>query len=270
MSELLKGFSWAWESLAACSEALPMLAAAGFDGVETTFGSAWLNAEVPENLKALHKRAEDQGLRVPSLRGGKFLWQSVSSPDAGQRVKALDYGKAALDAVAGLGGDVLLVVPGASRPDTTYQEHWTRAVEFCRAMGDEAAKRGLSIGVENVENGFPLAITAWQALIAEIGHPAVGMYLDAGNIVWLDHGFPDQWIRAMAGHIRRIHVKGAKRRGSICPLFEGEVDWPAVMRAIREVKYAGWIIVEPANLPLLAPEHFYRTQAGDMEMIFCL
>jgi len=64
-------------------------------------------------------------------------------------------------------------------------------------------------------------------------------------------------VRVLAGRIRRVHVKDFRRNvGTIdgfCDLLAGDVNWPEVMAALREVHYDGWIAAE-----MIPPVPFYR------------
>jgi hexulose-6-phosphate isomerase len=265
-----KGFSWNWQDAATLAAHAALLAEAGFDGLEPVFGSPLFEGDAEKTARDLCRRCADLGLAIPSLRGGRYFWQAVSSPDKAARAQGLDYGRRALDALAAMGGSVLLVVPGGKRPDVRYEEHWKYAREFFLALGEEAAARHLRAAAENVECGFPLSVLEWRTFLGEIAGPGTGMYLDAGNVVCLDYGFPEHWITTLARHIAQVHFKGAKRGGPQCSLWDGDVDWTAVMRALRTAEYAGWILVEPPGMAAQALHHYFRSLAEDMEVIFQL
>jgi hexulose-6-phosphate isomerase len=50
------------------------------------------------------------------------------------------------------------------------------------------------------------------------------------------------------------------------PLFEGDLDWPAVMQALRDIKYAGWGAAEIAG----GDEKYLARVAKGMDEIFAL
>lgn len=270
MGSYRKGFSWNWADEDSLFAHAALLAAAGFTGLEPVFASPVFEGNAFKTAATIRSRCADLGLTVPSMRGGRFFWETVAAPEKSLREKGLDYGRRALDALSALGGQVLLVVPGGKRPDLPYEEHWKLAREFFLALGEEAAARGLRVGAENVECGFPLSVVEWKAFLDEIRGPGTGMYLDAGNVVWLDYGYPDHWIRTLAGDILQMHFKGARRGGQLCPLLDGDVDWTAVMRALRDIAYQGWILIEPSGLPRELLPHYFRSLAGDMEAVFSL
>ena len=49
----------------------------------------------------------------------------------------------------------------------------------------------------------------------------------------------------MYKHICKIHVKDIDRRTNVeLPMLSGDVDYPAVMKALREIGYDGWLTAE--------------------------
>ncbi|MCX7887759.1 MAG: sugar phosphate isomerase/epimerase, partial [Verrucomicrobiae bacterium] len=85
-----------------------------------------------------------------------------------------------------------------------------------------------------------------RGLIDEVGSPGVGLLFDTGNII--PFGFPEQWIRILGPRIREVHLKDYRRAvGTIhgfVSLLEGDVNWPEVMSALREIGYDGFLIAE--------------------------
>jgi len=247
MKNILLGFSTTWENAGHLERMIDVIAEHGFDGIEPTF----LHGKLPsperhfEDARILRSIADSRRIRIPSMRGGRNFWTSAASGDENIRTGGIEHARRALEVLSVTGGDVLLVVPGELTPAVSYEEHWKRAVKFARSIGDIAAAMGMRIGLENTEAGFPANLEDWKLFLREIDHDHVGMYLDVGNIVWQDVGEPAEWIRSLSPWIERIHFKDAYRSERLVQLLEGEVPWPAVMQALRDIDYRGWIIAEP-------------------------
>lgn len=259
---------------------LPAIAKAGFHGVEPTFVEGALPsptvADPRRSARELAARCSDLGLRIPSMRGGRVPWWSIPSVVAKDREIALDHTRRALEALAVMGGSVLLIVPGERSPEVDYFTHWRRVVEYGRAAGEIARSFGMRIGLENVEAAFPTSLRDWRELIDEIDDPGVGIYFDVGNVLWLGFGYPEEWIRHLAGRIVQLHFKDARFRlagatlhSEIHQLLNGDVNWPGVMAAVREIAYEGWISVEPEAYRH-APQRLPERLARDLEAIFQL
>jgi hexulose-6-phosphate isomerase len=183
------------------------------------------------------------------MRGGPGFWSTFASDDPTRRAAAVELADKALAALKILGGDTLLIVPGQWEPHQTYASVWTNALDTARRIAERAQRAGLNVALENVENRFLLSPREWTQFLDEVASPRVRMYFDVGNVLYMRLGHPEQWIRQLGRkYIARLHFKDASA-GVVKYLLEGEVNWPAVRTALREIGYDDWIGVE---LPLPA------------------
>ncbi|OPZ90794.1 MAG: fructoselysine 3-epimerase [candidate division TA06 bacterium ADurb.Bin417] len=142
--------------------------------------------------------------------------------------------------------DTLLVVPGMVDEQTPNEIAWQRSQESIKSLLPAAAKAGVVLGIENVWNKMLLTPLEMKWYIDEFRHPAVQAYFDVGNM--LVSGYPQHWIRILGSRVKRVHLKDFKLSvGNIegfCDLLEGDVDYPEVMRALRDIGYDGYLTVE--------------------------
>lgn len=112
------------------------------------------------------------------------------------------------------------------------------------------------MGLENVWNKFLLSPVEMRTFLAQFDSPWVGAYLDVANI--LPYGYPEQWIRILDSQLVGVHFKDFRRAvGTVegfVDLLEGDVDWPEVMAALRDVGYSGPVAAELIPNYRLAPE----------------
>jgi L-ribulose-5-phosphate 3-epimerase len=245
-------FSLVVQDDASALRVIESIHAAGFQGIEPTFGleSTLPTAADPAASAAkLRSIADRVGLKIPSMRGGPGFWSTFASDDAAKRKSAVALAAKALDAVKTMGGDTLLIVPGQWEPHQTYAAMWDNALDTARRIAELAEKASVNVGLENVENRFLLSPREWMQFLDEVGSPRVRMYFDVGNVVYLRLGPPEQWIRQLGKkYISRIHFKDAGVGGPLTYLLEGAVNWPAVREALRAIGYDDWIGIE-LNLP---------------------
>ena len=231
-----------------------MIKAAGFDGVEPTFvpeGTLPCVADPRRTAEKLRSIADKAQLAIPSMRGGPGFWPTVGSADGQQRDKAVERAGKAMEAVKIMGGDTLLVVPGRWEGDQTYSQMWDNALDSAKRIAEVADRAGVTVGLENVENKFLLSPRDWMRFLDAVDSESVRMYFDAGNVVYLGLGYPDQWLLDLGRkYITRVHFKDADDRGELRYLLEGEVNWPAVTEAMKTIGYDDWVGVE-----LLPPKH---------------
>ena len=72
------------------------------------------------------------------------------------------------------------------------------------------------------------------------------MYLDVGNAVYI--GYPEQWIEILGHRIKKLHMSNYRFDqagiGAFVDLFAGDVDFPAVAKAIAGIGYDDYITLE--------------------------
>ncbi len=141
------------------------------------------------------------------------------------------------------GGTTVLVVPAIVTKAVSHREAYARSQENIRKLIPDAEKHGVKIAIEEVWNKFLLVAPEFCRYIDEFQSDAVGAYFDVGNVV--EYGFPQEWIRELGKRILKVHIKEYKKAKRFdYALGEGEIDWPAVRDALRDVGYAGWITAE--------------------------
>ncbi|WP_329368131.1 sugar phosphate isomerase/epimerase family protein [Streptomyces sp. NBC_01483] len=207
-------------------------------------------------LDATAKLVRDAGLAVTTLcRGGFF-----TAIDPGERARALDDNRAAVDEAATLGTDTLVLVSGglpAGSKDLYGARE--RIADALGELGPYAAERGVRLAIEPLHPMYAadrcVVSTLAQALDLAERFPAeqVGVTVDTYHI-WWDDTAPAQIARAGAGG--RIHTfqladwttplpEGVLNgRGQI---GDGSIDMREWRRYVEAAGYSGPIEVELFN-----------------------
>lgn len=228
---------------------------AGFDGIELALnetGPLSLESTVSE-VQEYRKHAEHIGIELTSLASGLYWDYSITSSKPDIRVKAQDIVKRQLEYASMLGVDTILVVPGAVGVDflpnaevVDYEAAYNLALETFSKLAQEAEERKVAIGLENVWNKFLLSPLELRDFIDKIHSAYVGAYFDVGNVVFA--GYPEQWIRILNKRIKKVHFKDYRREvGGIAgfvDLLAGDVDYPEVVKALREIGYEDYVTAE--------------------------
>ncbi|MGH2460505.1 MAG: sugar phosphate isomerase/epimerase family protein [Chloroflexota bacterium] len=206
----------------------------GFAGIELFLRPATL-AELldhPERVGALRAAAERAGVALPSL-GLVFFGQEwrLTDPNPSVRDATVAQARLALRRCAELGGTVALLPGTAALDDAASTEAYLTSL---RELAVAAAPLGVRVGIET---GYSAAET--QDVLSRVDSQWVGDYFDTGNAAGRGRD-PVAEIRARGGLIFQIHVKGA--RGA--SLDAGTVDLAGVGRALREIGYDGWLMLE--------------------------
>ena len=249
---------------------------AGYDGIELSLdeeGEVSL-ASSEKDLLVLKRTAEEVGIEVPSIASGLYWTYPATSPDPAIRQKSGDIVKKQLEVAAVFGADSILVVPGAVTGPSAggeavpYDVAYDRALEAFTRLKGEAAANQVNIGLENVWNKFLLSPLEMRNLIDQIGSPWIGSYFDIGNV--LQFGYPEQWVRILGNRIKKVHIKDFRQSvgtlGGFVDLLAGDVNFPEVMKAFREIGYDDYITAEMSPYKNYTDQILYNT-SGAMDRI---
>lgn len=218
---------------------------AGFDGIEPMSHL---------DRTAVLEARDLTGLKISSVCGALHWEFPLSHPDPSVREKGLEALKHTIEDANFYGAGTVLLVPGRVSADVAYDECWERSVTAIKKILPVAEKLNIKIAIENVWNNFLLSPLEAARYVDQFDSPFVSFYFDCGNI--LAYGFPEQWIRILGNRIARVHIKeysmtkaNSEGRGAgfRVGLMEGDVNWPAVMKALDEIAYEGWAITEQSG-----------------------
>ncbi|MFB3881380.1 MAG: sugar phosphate isomerase/epimerase family protein [Armatimonadota bacterium] len=196
------------------------------------------------SLREMRRAAERLQMAIPSLVPG--VCSGFASPDPNVRATALAGLRKSVHIASVLGADTILCHPGQLTPQVRYDVMYANVQAAMRAIEPEAKRAKVAVGVENVWNRFLLSPLEAKGFVDAIGSEFIGIHFDVGNFVpW---AFPEQWIEILGSAVKKVHFKDfSRKRHEFVPLLEGDVDWPAVMKALRSVGYDSDVIQEVAG-----------------------
>jgi hexulose-6-phosphate isomerase len=245
-------------------EKFQLLKELGFDGVEMDSPSKLDSNEV--------LRARDEvGLPIHGVVDSVHWRDTLSDPDPTVRARGLEGLKIALHDAKQYGGTTVLLVPAVVNKEVSYADAYTRSQVEIRKAIPLANELGIKIALENVWNNFLLSPLEEARYIDEFDSPLVGAYFDVGNV--LRYGWPEHWITTLGPRIMKLDIKEFSRKkqneeglgkGFDVELLQGDCDWPAVMAALRTIKYSGWATAE---IPGGGHDRL-QTIAANMDRIF--
>jgi L-ribulose-5-phosphate 3-epimerase len=143
-------------------------------------------------------------------------------------------------------------------------EHRLQPIGMAGSLDENTARVCRDLGIPAANGGFRGPVDAVEAIAAATGvafnfenHPepgadAIRQKIDGGRPhvgVCIDTGWlgtqgvdAEQAIRELGPLVRHVHLKDVRAAGAheTCPLGEGVVDVPAVIRVLREISYDGW------------------------------
>lgn len=238
----------------------------GYTAVEIP--SAWLRLGDLDSRRRAEFRdvVDDLGLAVPAL---SVVRESVIHPE--RAAENLAFSHRTIDAAAELGVDLVCLglhdrltpqqetalwfwtVPGTPYP--ADPEVRSAAVNAYRELAVHAASVGVVLSLELYEDTFLGSSAGAVAFLGEIGHPAVGLNPDIGNLI-RRQGPVEDWrdlVIATLPFANYWHVKNYVRledpaSGVVLThpstLAGGIVDYREAVRFALSVGFAGAFVVE--------------------------
>ena len=215
-------------------EKLRAVKAAGFEGVEPMS-----HMSQDEVLKAL----DDTGLKAASVCCATHWNKLLSDPSDRTREEAVQGLIQALKDAKRYGATSVLLVPGRVTKEVSYDDCFKRSVAEIKKAVPVAEDTGVKIAVENVWNDFITKPKQAVEFLEAIDSPQVGWHFDVGNAI--RYGPAEAWVPVLGKRILKLHIKEYSRvKGFGVRLFEGDDNWPSIMKALDEVGYEGWGISE--------------------------
>ena len=209
-------------------------------------------------------------------------WVSVALQDAGRHRESAEAAvKAARLLATASGRDALIVLGNDPYTDVVRTKHAGRITPDLALSADQS--RAFAQGAHHVatrvleETGlrtvFHHHIGTWietpdetRRLLEMTDPRLLGLCFDTGHWKFAG-GDPVRGIRQYADRIWHVHFKDhdprvaeqsreydwdgptSIGRGVFCELGTGDIDFVSVVRALDEIEYAGWIVVEQDVLP---------------------
>lgn len=255
---------WSFHGIDALDDQLALAQQAGFEGIELDLSEDGPLTErtTPAQAKAVLSKVHEAQLQLSGLATGLYWGSNPVSADSAVRQRADEIIAAQIRLASALEVDTILVVPGCVGADfipnceiVPYNLAYQRATAFIERALPLAESSGVTIALENVWNKFLLSPLEMRDFIDQFKSERVGSYLDVGNA--LATGYPEHWIEILGPRIRRVHFKDYRRAvGTVdgfVDLLAGDVNWPAVVKALKSIGYKGWIAAE-----MIPPVPFYR------------
>jgi L-ribulose-5-phosphate 3-epimerase len=238
-------------------ERLALAREANFEGVEVNLEPAeeYTLTASDHALARLRRQVEAHDLAVSAVYCREQWRYPITSQNGETRRRGIEIIERLVHAATVLGTDAVLVVPGAvdnrifvTPPEIVpYDVAYHTALETIQQLSHGiCAQAQVVLALENVWNKFLLSPLEMAQFVDAAASRWVGVYFDVGNV--LRTGFPEHWIRILAGRIRRVHFKdfrlGVDNLGGFVGLLQGDVDWPAVRKALEGIGYQSWITGE--------------------------
>jgi sugar phosphate isomerase/epimerase len=219
-----------------------MAADLGADGIDLT--TYWLADTTDATLFALKQVAYRSSISLYTIGVRVRLAQPTPELQAAEVETARKW----LDVAQRLGSAHMRIFGGAVPKGATEEQAVAWAVETLKRAADEAAKKGVILGVED-DGGITTNADRTVEIVRKAGSPWVGINLDIGNFP--DNGY--EQIEMCAPYATNVHFKEQVHIN-----HQGQpADIPRVLKILANAKYRGYLALEyeSAGDPFQAVPH---------------
>lgn len=211
------------------AEIVPLLAAAGYDGVETWYPHVEsLDPAAVRGLVAGHR------LAIPMLSS---YYNFTKTPDT-----AAESVRHALEVVARaqqMGALAIRIFTGGDASAAATPEQWSRAAECLQQIADAAAPHNIRLACETHRGNLTDTVAGSLELLRRVSRPNVGLILQPST-------FGENYLAAcetLAPHAFHVHATNA-RDGKNTALEDGTMDYRQIIALLRRHNFSGYISIE--------------------------
>ncbi|MDD9206890.1 sugar phosphate isomerase/epimerase [Georgenia sp. 10Sc9-8] len=244
--------------------ALEVIAGLGYEGVAITLDHGLIDPFAP-NLAArtaeVRRLLRHHGLAVAVETGARYLldpWhkhEPTLVSDTG-RDRRVDFLRRAVDIAAELGSEVVSMWSGTLPPGVPAEEGWRRLEDGMAPVLTHAERAGVTLAFEPEPGMLVDHIDQAVELRRRLGEPAaLRLTLDIGHLVCNEDEPPPRCVHRAGDVLAHVQIDDMRR--GVHEHLEpgtGEVDFPPVLAALRDVGYAGLVAVELPRHSHAAPQ----------------
>ena len=208
------------------------IAAAGYDGTEVFDGNL---AEYANNPQELLDVLEETGLKLVSVyTGANFIYDEILDDELYKIEQAASLAKR-------FGAERLVIGGGAKRPDGPKSDDFKKVGRGLDMVADIARSHGLESSyhphlgtISETTDGFHQIMDSCS----------IGFCPDTAHLA-LSGIDPVAAIERYGDRLKHVHFKDlSSKSGEFMPLGQGDIDFKAILDAIRRTNYDSWLMVE--------------------------
>jgi len=255
-------------------EAIDIIGSLGFEGIELIANSRSDVREywTDETIGRVRKQLERNKLLLPQFPMFQPVVEGLTSRDAEERKRSLDFFEAGCRIGKKLGAPMVNIVAPWARELTSSTEYlpryfmsdpkpgekfhidiaagfdgdalWSSFVGTMKDCLERAKAHGLRFSIENHTHTMLPVTDSFMRLWDAIRDPALGCNLDCG---WAmnQREYPPLAIRKLNKHLMNLHARDidARMRQMVAP-GDGVMDFKAIADAVKAVGFDGFISLE--------------------------
>lgn len=256
MSGLLFGYNTNGFAHHRLEDALPIIRELGYESVAITLDHQALNPfdeeRLAQQLSDIRDVIVDGLLNGAAIEtGARFLLDprrkhqpTLLSKSARERASRREFLRRSVNLAPELGITRVSFWSGAALGGESHHVLMQRLAGICRELADHAADLEVLLAFEPEPGMFIDTMDKFHELFDRVNHPAFGLTLDIGHLHCLGEPIVET-IRRWKNVLRNVHIEDMRCDVHEHLMFgEGEIDFPPVLAALREIGYTGGVHVE--------------------------
>ncbi len=214
------------------------IAEAGYEGIEFFDGNVLDGWD--DGYKSMRRLLDETKLSLVAVyTGGNFIFQDVLGEELSRVEKAAEAAEA-------LGAEHLVVGGGARRFDGTREKDYDDLARVLDGIDAAARKRGL---VAHYHPHLSTIVEGPDEVRKIFAKTGIGFCPDTAHLAAAG-GDAAAMVREHADRITYVHLKGLRREPfAFVPVGQGDCDNAAVIAALKDIGYEGWICNELDSWP---------------------
>ena len=233
-------------------EMLDGIRAAGYRTIglqTTTAADKWVGNNSRDYLAALKEKIASRGLVAIEGR--------LTTKDAAPFDNATPDIRRQIDNAKFLGLKTLINT-GTAKPE--LYEAWYRLMNYAAGY---AADAGVQI-VTKPHGGVIADAAALQKCLEKVNHKNLGLWYDAGNIIYYTGKDPLQELEPLLPHVTAFTAKDCAAKGAavMTQFGTGKVDFVAIFKRLKRAGFTGPIMVESCEVGATAAETTRNAEAN--------
>lgn len=146
------------------------------------------------------------------------------------------------------------------------KEDWQRMMNHIIGISKRATSYGVRPVIHPHAGGYIEFADEIDALVRDVPYDIAGLCLDTGHLYYSGMD-PVEWLKKYADRLDYVHFKDVNDevykqvlsehirffegcgKGSMCPIGKGSLDYPAIKKALEDIKYSGYITIEQERDP---------------------
>ncbi|TPQ20063.1 sugar phosphate isomerase/epimerase family protein [Streptomyces sporangiiformans] len=245
------------------ADVLTVLADLGYDGVALTLDHGHLDPyadDLPRRVAVLARQLARHRLDVTVETGAPYFldpWgkhrPTLMSGGAEQRIDLL---RRAIRIAADLGSPTVHLCSGPAPDGLPEQDAWKRLADGVRTVLETAERCGVALAFEPEPYMFVDTVERCLELARRVdGHELFGITLDIGHAHCVDEHPVLDCVALAAPLLRNVQIEDMRRGVHQHLEFgAGEIDFPPVLAALRDLGHHGLVSVEIQGGSLDAPD----------------